>query len=217
MILTRLFARSRRYNKRARLRGAAPSMILASAGLALAGCASAGTFNPDNLRLSQIGRVVDICQSVVGYHSYDPPSSVWGAATDPRLEPGENDYQGCVASLSDSMKQVDDARGDAASDVDCRRQGYRSGSPGLAECVLHAREAGDQHARAEETSYGSSRSDYPEDTHKSDSIFGPSPAEMDRREQLACAKVGLSPTDAAFDNCVKKMKDTFYAIDNPQN
>jgi hypothetical protein len=38
-----------------------------------------------------------------------------------------------------------------------------------------------------------------------------------RREQVACAALGLEPTDGAFKSCVKGLSDTFYAIDHPIN
>jgi hypothetical protein len=51
--------------------------------------------------------------------------------------------------------------------------------------------------------------------HASGSFFYAKAHEANRRERLACAALGLEPPDEAFKGCVKDLKDTFHAIDNP--
>jgi hypothetical protein len=51
----------------------------------------------------------------------------------------------------------------------------------------------------------------------SGSFFYASPREMNRREESACASLGLEPGNSTFEGCVKSLKDTFYAIDHPVN
>jgi DNA primase len=47
------------------------------------------------------------------------------------------------------------------------------------------------------------------------SFYRASPRQDVRREQIACAALGLDPDKDAFDRCVKNLDDTFYGIDNP--
>jgi hypothetical protein len=42
-----------------------------------------------------------------------------------------------------------------------------------------------------------------------------SPSESSRREQVACAALGLSPAQGEFKTCVQQLKATLYAIDHP--
>jgi hypothetical protein len=194
----------------------ATAAVIAS--LCVWGNASAATYNPDHLGGGQIDRVTGICQSVLRLHPSDPPESVRDSVTDPRLEPGENHYEACVATLSDSLRRVNDTHADASADANCRRQGYASESPALAECILNSRGAARANGpQADDASYQTAPAGRYGDTGKRDSIFGPSPAETSRRVELACARIGLNPENQAFDDCVKQTKNTFFAIENPQN
>jgi hypothetical protein len=191
------------------------SVACAIASMGIVACASAAPYNPSHLGAGQVGQISEICQSVMDLRPSDPPVPVWGAATDPRLSPGENHYQGCIASLSTSLQSVNDAHTAALVDEDCRAKGFRSESPELAECVLQrintksapvaqdlsARPVSDRIARESVGSF----------------LGFTSPGETARREQLACAQLGLNPAYGAFANCVKDLQDTFYAIDNPEN
>jgi hypothetical protein len=184
------------------------AMAGAVAAAGLGGCASAQPYNPAGLDGAQLGRVEGVCQSVMGLWANEPPIPGPG---DPRLDPLENHYQGCVASLSGSLRSVDQSYGLAQADRDCRGRGLASGGPDLAQCVLETQRAGALRA--------------PTMTAVSDervqvaprSFYSAGPHEESRREEMACARLGLNPVDLAFDNCVKDLKDTFYAIDNPQN
>jgi hypothetical protein len=193
---------------------AAASVIV---GASIASCASAAPFNPAGLSGDQLSRVADICQSVMGLHASEPPSGVWGAAVDPRLEPGENHYQGCIASLSNSLRSAGDARGLMRVDDGCRAKGFGSDSPELAECVLQSRQT-----RSPSSDFGS-QTFAATPVHDAPgrgavgSFFSARPHEATRREQLACARLGLNPAYASFDSCVKDMDDTFYAIENPRD
>jgi len=152
----------------------------------------------------------------MGLSPSEPPSNVWGPASNPDLTGGENHYQGCVASLSSSLQGVNGAHIAIQADQDCREKGLASGSPQLAECVLLSEgarrvavagpgtmartQAGDRLERVSIRSY-----------------FDVGSREKTRREEFACARLGLNPAYGAFANCVKDMKDTFYSIDNPRD
>jgi hypothetical protein len=47
------------------------------------------------------------------------------------------------------------------------------------------------------------------------SFYSASNREIASRELLACAQLGLQPHSAAHDACVRQLKRTFFAIDNP--
>jgi hypothetical protein len=47
------------------------------------------------------------------------------------------------------------------------------------------------------------------------SFFYASAHETARREQQACASLGFEPPYGQFASCVKRLQDTFFAIDNP--
>jgi hypothetical protein len=47
------------------------------------------------------------------------------------------------------------------------------------------------------------------------SYYFASPHETARREQFACAALGLSPAQPDFKTCVQQLSATFYAIDHP--
>jgi hypothetical protein len=182
----------------------AGSLLIASAGIVR--CASAEPYNPQHLDGGRLGRIADICQTTMGLSASEPYSMVWGAAQDPHLDPGENHYQGCIASLSDAAADADAGRATVRADLTCRAQGYRDSTPGLAECVLR--------------SEGEQRTAQPVDDpvlegRKASSFYYASPHTIRQRERLACAEVGLNPVTAAFDNCVSRMDGTFDRIDNP--
>ena len=180
--------------------------IIAVTGIASA--ASAAPYDPSGLDHAQLGRASDICQGVMGLSPRDPPRPVYGAADNPDLTDGENDYQGCVASLSAAAGRADLARAQAQADADCRAKGYRDGSPQLAECVLDS-----ERTERPVASYAA----YEPAPRSRRSYYNAGPADRSRMVEQACAQLGLNPVGGAFDNCVKDMKDTFFSIDNPRD
>ncbi|MGA0602416.1 hypothetical protein ACO2Q3_17030 [Caulobacter sp. KR2-114] len=179
--------------------------------LAMPSVASAAPYYPAGLGGAELARVESICQTTLGLSPKEVPSNVWGAAQDPRLDPGENHFQGCVMSLSDELGRVDAARATSRADADCRARGLAEGSPALAECVYHAREAGPARLQA---------ADVPAPLaggRRLGDFFTASPHEIGRRERLACAQLGLEPGFPEHDACVSHIEDTFFRIDNPQS
>lgn len=183
----------------------------------VAGCATAAPYNPKDLEAVQLDRVSQICQVAMGLSPSEPPSGVWGAAQDPHLDPGENHYEGCIASLSESLQSMNSRQALAGADANCRAQGYGQDTPGLAECVLNSQgqrraSAGvaDQAAYARPSAAGLVGV-------KANSFYTARPHEVSLRERQACAQLGLNPLYGAFDNCVSNMDWTFYWIDNPHN
>ncbi len=78
--------------------------------LGTASAAYAGTspFNPDNLEPPQLTHVTEVCQTVLGL---SPNERLQGGdrTGDDRLDYWASHYQGCILSLSDSLRTLGDA------------------------------------------------------------------------------------------------------------
>jgi hypothetical protein len=153
-----------------------PVLAAASAAIAVlsvATCAAATpAFNPDRLAKTQISRVAEVCQKVMGL---SPSERLIGGewAGDSDLDYWTSRYRGCVTSLSDSIKKVSD------------------NSPNFKT----------RRAQPLQIAGGS--------------LFYASPQETQRREEAACAAVGIEPPGDAFEACVNGLEDTLHAIDTP--
>ena len=185
----------------------------AIATLGISACAAATPlFNPDGLQGTQLARVEQVCQSVMGL---SPKERLSGGEWlgDQRLDYWTSHYRGCVTSLSDSVQNVSGDQATQQSDRDCRAKGYADGTPDLALCVLQgARQS--PGAPGQLVTAGQSQSAESLPT-ASGSFFYASPHETRRREEVACAAVGIEPTHDAFKACVDGLQNTFHAIDTP--
>jgi hypothetical protein len=194
----------------------APLMSAASTAIALLGiCACAAAtpaFNPDALQETQLSRVAQVCQNVMGL---SPSERLIGGnwLGDSHLDYWTSRYRGCMTSLSDSVKNVGDVQAKQQADRACRAKGYADGSPDLALCVLQSARQIQGPESAQQT---------PVSQHSSEalptasgSLFYASAHERRRREELACAAVGIEPTGDAFKACVNDLRNTFHAIDTP--
>ena len=94
--------------------------ILAAASLTAIGCATAAPYNPQRLGAEQLSRIESICTNTMGLNDWEAPSTSWGAARNADLDPGENHYEGCVASLSEAQQTVDRSQDAPARSVDLR-------------------------------------------------------------------------------------------------
>jgi hypothetical protein len=112
------------------------------------------------------------------------------------------------------MQKVADAAIAGVADQDCRAKGFGSGSPALAECVLEQLR-NDRHSAPASGSPIVATSTTDSIQHPVGSFFYASARETRRREELACAQLGLEPPNGYFSDCVKLLQDNFYAIDNP--
>jgi hypothetical protein len=186
---------------------AACTAILASN----AACATTpSVFNPDGLADAQLTRVTDICQTVLGLSPKERlTGGEWSAAGD-RLDYWTSHYLGCVTSLSDSVTRISDSQANSQADRDCRARGYASGSPDLALCVLNSKDQ----LRSMQSAGTTINATLPLPA-ATGSFFYARPADTRRREQIACAALGLEPEGNDYHSCVKSLDDTFFAIDNP--
>jgi hypothetical protein len=180
----------------------------AMAGASMAGCATTPDYNPDKLAADALGRVAGICENVMGLSPTERPTGGNWLGND-RLDYWTSHYRGCIVSLSDSLQNVRDSEVIQQADAQCRAKGLISGSPELALCVLqvanqHPEPAATQTAAAARTPVG-----------QAGSYYRASPHETARREQVACAALGLSPSEGQFYSCVKALNATLYSIDHP--
>jgi hypothetical protein len=187
----------------------------ATVGLNITSCVAEQPYNPDSLGTEQFTRVAQICQTVMGLSPQEPLESGYWLGNS-RLDTDTNHYRGCILSLSDSLQSVTDYEVTQQADANCRAQGLQPGSPELALCVLRSvnehPNAAPAQARAVATTPISALG-----TPAKKSFFTASSHETSRREQAACAALGLSPAEGAFKSCVQQLDGTFYAIDHPIN
>jgi hypothetical protein len=156
-------------------------------------CASAGTYNPDNLPLDQVANVGQICSSVM------------------RLEPSGEQYQSCVDSLMDSAKNLNSGQAMQQARANCFDKGLRPGEPGFGECELRSADA--QPVRTT-TTWAPAANDAAE-PGGTKSYFYASPRDVFRREQLSCGRLGFDPADGGFGSCVAGLQSSMFEADNP--
>jgi hypothetical protein len=167
----------------------------AAAVFSASACAASPIYNPSELPADQLGQVADICQSVIG------------------LQPGEEHFVRCLESLSASARGVEQGQAMQRAERDCLAERQPAGSPALAECVLQNSER----AKASDPVPQFSRIDATRPVGRTKSYFYTSPRETFHREQLACARLGLDPAQAAFGSCVAGLEAGLSAADDPMN
>jgi hypothetical protein len=188
------------------------SIALLLGGLAICGigaCASAEPYNPDNLPATQVARIAQICQINIGLSPSEPPVLIRQIGAR-HLDRNISHYQGCIASLSDSIQRSADALAARHAHTACAAKGLKEDTPEFAMCVLDSANRADEPAPAAASSTGAQGTEQPVGSY-----FYASGREMRRREQVACAQLGLDPVGEEFDRCVKDLKATFFVLDNP--
>lgn len=121
------------------------------------------------------------------------------------------EMQGCMNALSDAVSARAEGDNDLWSDRYCAMQGYQTGTAAFSVCVLGAQNT---HRTAQtaaasdnapvQLAYGSGP------INKGDWTFDG----RHRREQLACAQLGLDPSGGAFDSCVTSLEYAMYSADD---
>lgn len=182
------------------------------AGVSIVGCAATAPYNPDRLGDGDFARVAGICQNVMGLSPRERQTGGNWLGND-RLNYWTSHYDGCVLSLSDSLRTAQSTEATQQADAMCRAKGLRPGTPDLALCVL---QTANSHP-AESSSETATAMRISANLTASGSYYSASPHETVSREAVACAALGLSPAEGAFKTCVKDLDDTFYSIDHPIN
>ncbi|HEX3363814.1 hypothetical protein [Phenylobacterium sp.] len=160
---------------------------------AIAGCATAGPYNPLRLAPAQLAQVHQICRSVMGI-----PDGL-GLSAD------------CVANLSSSAVTLSQGRAHGVALDEARRaclgKGLAAGDPGLPVCELST--VSDHGAPAADAAIA--RIDTAGLTPPARSYFNASFDEVRRREQMACARVGYDPINGSFAKCVASLDSALFA------
>jgi hypothetical protein len=171
-----------------------------------ASCVSHSPYNPDRLDSTQVSTVANICRTVMRLDPSEPPvANLWPGDPDPAAT--TNDYRGCVASLSNSLRSSATARLEVQADEDCRSKGLRPNSSRFAACVLKMSQA--QSAQHVPQAQYADLVVTPETATLGDPDL--SVPEVLRRERLACARIGLDPTGISFAGCVHGLHDVLSA------
>jgi hypothetical protein len=182
------------------------------AGACMVGCATPPAPDQSITWKSAPARVASVCQHVMGL---SPGERLRGGnwLGNDKLDYWTSYYRGCLTSLSESVEDVRDTQVVQQAEQRCRTQGLLPGSPDLALCVLQTANERPQPADPLMTEKGETsvfaKSAAP------GSFYFASPSESARREQVACAALGLSPAQPEFKSCVQRLKATIYAIDHP--
>ena len=152
--------------------------------------------------LASVGARASAKDYITGDLSGDPSAQVdLICKTIIRVQPDEEQYAGCVESLSAALSDVERARAMRQARGKCVEAGLQQASPRLAVCLLSAADP-----KAEAAAEAASRS-----------YFYASANEVHRREQLSCAGLGLDPAGAPFANCVADLAAALSGSDMPQN
>ena len=152
-------------------------------------------YNPSHLTVVQATDVGQICQTVMGFRpSGALNANLWPGNPDPASS--TNEYRGCVASLSRSIQTTVAARVAMQAEQTCRAEGLQPGSPELALCALRTVEASQNPARGPFASLSVTPTGA-QATADADSDLAM------RRKRLACAAIGITPSDPAFGSCVE--------------
>jgi hypothetical protein len=179
------------------------SLVLVVAGVGLSACVTTKPYNPDNISAARLIEVSQICEQVMGLNPSDPLTrNLWSGDPDPGYE--TNDYRGCVTTLSNSL--VDDvvAQRGRSADGGCRASGLKPGSPEFGVCVVNASEQRVEPLRAANgpvIPFSQASAPQPESSIN----------EEDRRQQLACAEVGLEPGQSGFSRCMDGLRRALFA------
>jgi hypothetical protein len=184
----------------------------ALAGACMVGCATPAADAARNP--AAMGRVAGICQNVLGL---SPTERLTGGnwLGNDKLDYWTSHYRGCLVSLSDSQQGARDSAVVQQAEDRCRASGLQPGSPDLALCVLQSANEHPEPAPSQATVTAQTTAGEP--TAAAGSFYFASANEIARREQVACAALGLSPAGAEFKGCVQQLRATFYAIDHPIN
>jgi hypothetical protein len=188
------------------LRTASRAFLLAWGVILLVACATNKpvAYNPGHLSADQAAKIGQICQDVMGFKpTARLVDNAWPGDPDPATE--TNGYRGCIATLSRSFLQSAAANTESEADRACRAQGLSADSPALAECVLKRVQSTPASAYAQKVSLSVTPFDASQGAQSSES-------QRARRQQQACAEVGLEPESREFADCISGLDDVMTAM-----
>jgi hypothetical protein len=132
-----------------------------------------------------------------------------------RLQPGESEFDACVSSLADWVERAQTGRAVALARETCFDQGLKPASADLSLCLLRAADTKPVAGFLEPLNTASAVS--AEGPRSDQAYFDVSRDIKFRREQEACARLGLDPAFSAFASCVAGLQSSLQGIDMEGN
>ena len=167
-------------------------MLLSSAQASMAGSATADIPPP-----AQIAQARTLCSEIVEVH------------------PGDSRFDGCVASLADSLQRARQEHAVIQARGVCFARGLKPGSFDLALCLLQAAKASPVSAAADPPDELTASAKKEDPT--APSYTSPSLGTVSDKEQQACARTGFDPAFGAFANCIADLQSALQNTDLPTN
>lgn len=133
-----------------------------------------------------------------------------------RLPPGA-EFGACVSSLSDSAAALKNAESANRAYDACEQAGLKRETPEFSRCVLDRENAqnGPNISTGPATKLDAAFI-APVDANQ-DSYFASSFSVRHRREQYACAQLGLEPNTGAFTSCVSNLDMEIFVVEHPSS
>jgi hypothetical protein len=180
-------------------------VLIVGVSMNLASCASAPPYDPNHLSADQLSLVGKVCHTVMGFEPSEAlTDNLWPG--NPDTAASTNSYRGCIATLSNSLKRAAAARASRQAEQGCLSKGLATDSSDFALCVLTAEETPPPETQIRLASLTdtplliSMTPAYPRHVHAAA-----------RKEQLACAAIGLDPIEDAFSGCVQGLTNVMSA------
>ena len=173
------------------LKPLARKATMAIEALAFAGFAAtaqAASYDSRNMAENQTTQAQQICETVIGLHS------------------GDDRYEGCVSSVTDSAMTANRSQAVVRARNACFAQGLKVGSGELGDCLLKADDAQPgPDAAAAPTTVDLMTADLPR--LSAENAYP--------RERQACARLGFDPAFGAFASCVTSLQTELHKNDIP--
>lgn len=171
-----------------------PLVAVAIAIGVMTNAANAETYGIGPLLPEQASRARETCAGVV------------------RVNQGTVQFEACVESLSRTLSDGNKIQLLTKSYDDCMAAHHKDGTPEFAACVLDRKNALSQPGGA----IAGSDFTLPAKNEAAQRTFSSSNAdERRRKEEYACAQLGLSPGRASFAQCVTQLDVALWSVNNP--
>ena len=133
-----------------------------------------------------------------------------------RLHPWQQEFAACVSSLSDSMTYQVAADYAANAYRDCAPAGLKRETPDFSRCVLdHENAQRDANGLPAGAATRLSAAYITPADNSPDDYFATTNVMRHRREQYACAQLGLEPDSAPFATCVTNLDTEIFTTEHP--
>lgn len=124
------------------------------------------------------------------------------------------DMEACMRSLADTMAARSEGEIVWRADADCARQGLPRGTAAFSMCVLDRQRAYSANPQRV-ASATPPRLVYDPQRDGAEGYYNASFDTKRRREQYACAQLGITPASSAFGQCVADLDASLFNADHP--